>query len=283
MNLRFFTYILVSVIALISLSCRQSKYVQEGYYLLDENVLHFPEDEASNEWTENHDLLDEGEMAGLVKPSKNSGVKLFIYNRIDTTRYNKQTTRKKKKFRKKNERKTKKETKINDKRIAKARKKGKDGYKKKTKNKKTVRLGWRNWVVNQWGEGPVIVDSGKVEKSAQQLEIYLSKKGFKNAVVSDSIVYNEKKRKGVVNYYIRPGEPYRIASISFDPLPRNKTLIHEYERMIRKEGTDIEVGDLLDEENLEDERNHYSKYMKDRAYFGFTASYINFVYLISLA
>ena len=80
--------------------------------------------EAADEWDKDHELIDEGELEDLIRPETNSGFKLWIYNRIDTTRYNKQIVKKRKKYNKKIKKRKAKEDKINAKRIRKAKKKG---------------------------------------------------------------------------------------------------------------------------------------------------------------
>jgi hypothetical protein len=278
MNLRIFKYLLISLVAFAFASCRQAKYVGDGYYLLKDNEVEFEADAgAKDQWVSEHDLLDEGEIQELVRPEPNSKLKLFIYNRIDSARYQKQLVKKRKKYQKKNEKRKRKENKKNKKRIEKAKRKGKTHYKKKEKKPKTVRLGWRNWVVEHWGEAPVLLDSAKITKTKQQMEVYMSKRGFKYAEVSDTIIFNEKRRKAWVHYRISPGRPYIINSISFDEIKRNAGLKRLYERMIRKEYTDIKVGDLLDEDKLDDERDHFTKFLKDNAFYGFTKNFINFV------
>jgi hypothetical protein len=278
MNLKFFNHISVLVLLLSVVSCRQSKYVGDGYYLLKENTVVFEaEEEDKDDWIADHDILNEGEIAGLIRPEPNSKLKLFIYNRIDSTRYQKQVVRKREKFKRKNDKRKIKQDKKNDKRIANAKKKGKTHYKQKIKRPKTVRKGWRNWVVTHWGEAPVLLDTAKVTKTKQQMKIYLSQRGYKNGEVTDTIVYKEKKKKAFVEYRISSGEPYRINSITFHKTARNAGLIRLYEKMVRKEGTSIEVGNLLDEDVLEKEREHYTKFLKNNAFVGFTKNYINFI------
>ncbi|MBD3637661.1 MAG: BamA/TamA family outer membrane protein [Crocinitomicaceae bacterium] len=271
-------YLLILFFALAFASCRQAKYVPDDYYLLKENnTEYYVLSDSTGEWQDNHSQIDEGDLEDLIRPETNNGFRLWVYNRIDTGRYQKQVIRKRKKFNKKNERRQAREDRINKKRIQKARKKGKEKYKKKTIKDKAVRLGWRHWVLDHWGEPPVILDTAKISKSRQQMKVYLSKKGFKYGEVTDSITYNEKKQKASVTYYVNPGKPYIIDSIWFHKTVYNRRLIGEYEEMKRKEGTDLEVGDLLDEDKLDDERDHMTTYFKDKAFFGFTKSYINFI------
>jgi len=274
------TYFGFFLLLFVVVGCRQSKYVGENYYLLKKNDLHIAQksdDSLNIEWGESHELLDEGEIQELIRPETNSGFALFVYNRIDTVRYQKQVSRKTKKINRKNEKRQAKEDRKNKKRIAKAREKGKDEYKKKTKNKKSMRLGWRHWLITHWGEPPVVLDSAKVDKSKNQMAIYLKQRGFKYAEIKDTVVFNEKKKTATVNYYIEPNDPYIITSIKYDSTSKHRSIGNMYKRMKKEEGTLLEEGMLLDEAVLNEERSNFTKFLKDNAFFGFTKNYISYV------
>ena len=210
----------------------------EGNYLLKENELLIAStsgDSSNIDWGDSHDLLNTSDLEELIRPEVNSRFKLFIYNRIDTVRYQKQLDKKKNKVLKKNESKQNKEDKKNKKRIDKARDKGKSEYKKKTVRKKSIRYGWRHWLITHWGEVPIVLDTSKVIKSKDQMTIFLNQRGFKNAEVTDSIIYNEKKQNASVQYYVQPNDPYIITSINFDSTSAYPYVGALYERMKKEE------------------------------------------------
>lgn len=68
-------------------------------------------------------------------------------------------------------------------------------YKHKVVRKKDVKLGWREWMRSHLGQPPVLLDTFKVNKSREQIEIYLVKKGFYSGEVRDTIIYKEKNEK----------------------------------------------------------------------------------------
>jgi outer membrane translocation and assembly module TamA len=278
MNWRNSTYLLLLIIAFAFVGCHQAKYVPDGYYLLRENnAVFIGHAEEGHEMEDDHSHIDQSDFESLMKPETNGSYKLWVYNQIDSNRYKRQVLKKRKKFNRKTEKRKAKEDKINAKRISKAKKKGETHYKKKIKKEKSPRLGWRNWLIEHWGEAPVLLDTSKISKSKQQMKVYLSQRGFKSVEIHDSIEYDQEKKQAWVTYYVEPGEPYIINNISFDDAPVNKELIYEYNRMVRKEGTKLIKGDLLDEDHLEDERVHFTKFLKDNAFYGFTKKYINFV------
>lgn len=126
MNQKFLTYLFIALVSCSFVSCRQAKYVGEGNYLLKENEILFEvtnKKDDSKEWASSHDLVNEYDMSEYVRPVPNSGLKLFVYNRIDSSRYKHQVEKKTLKVKKKNAKRQAKVDKKNKKRIAKARKK----------------------------------------------------------------------------------------------------------------------------------------------------------------
>ncbi|WP_066757957.1 translocation and assembly module lipoprotein TamL [Crocinitomix algicola] len=258
--------------------CRQAKYVENGKYLLKSNEVRFKAIKKDKVvYNSDHPFISSGELTELIRPVPNRSVKLFFYNRIDTVKYNEQVDRKEAKFKKKNLKRQKREERINLKRIKKAEENGDSLYRHKVIPPKPVKLGWRDWVRTNLGQAPVTLDTFRVSKSRQQIEIYLKKKGFFNAQVSDSIIYHEKKRKASTLFTVKPGKPYRIRSIKFDSIPQNKVIYAKYKEMKKNYGKIIEAGDLLDENLLDQERERLSQYCRDEAaMLGFNKNYIGY-------
>lgn len=271
-------------------SCRQAKYVADGEYLYtvktkslpwnqEKKTIHFVtyDSDSVASFSGVDDLVYSGDLYDIVKPQPNRKMRLYFYNAIDTARMTKQVNRKSEKVHKKNDKKQQKENAINKKRNDEAKAKGKDSYYQKKVRMKKMKTGWRYWVVNKIGEEPILSDSEKVVKSNEQINIYLKKKGFYDSYVSDTTIYNEKSQKSYTRYTVYTGAPYRIGEIRFDTLPENKGFSYQYSRMVRKVGTNLHEGDLFDSDVLDIERDKYSKFMRDEAYFGFNKNYLYFV------
>jgi len=99
MNRNFIIYFFIAITGAFIFSCRQAKYVPEGDYLLKDNEIRYikKKKQSKIKYTNDHPLLDEGSMQALIRPEPNRAVKLFFYNRIDTTKHKKQVQRKKEK------------------------------------------------------------------------------------------------------------------------------------------------------------------------------------------
>jgi hypothetical protein len=282
--------LLVFLLPFVFYACRQAKYVPDGEYLYKvktkslpwnhhKKTIHFITNvsDSTLTYSGSDDLVYVGDLYSIVKPQPNRGVRLAVYNSIDSAKMNRQIERKKLKTTRINAKKTAKENSINKKRNEEAKSKGKDYFFQKKIKRKKEKTGWRFWVVNKMGEKPILSDSSKVVKTNEQINIYLKKKGFYNSYVKDTIIYNEKKKKAYPRYSVYTGVPYKIGEIKFDSLKENSGFAYQYSRMNRKKGEILRTGDLFDSDKLDIERERFSKFCRDEAYFGFNKNYIAFL------
>lgn len=279
MNRHLIKYLGFIILALLIVGCRQAKYVPTGKYLLKSNEIRYVETtkNGNTEFTNDHELLDEGSMIGLVRPTPNRPLKLFFYNRIDTTKHKEQVEKRVEKTRKKNKKRKARERRVNKKRILKAEEQGKETYRRKVVALKEPKLGWREFIRESVGQAPVLLDTAKVSKSSKQMSIYLKKKGFYYGSVADTILLNEDKKKAYVKYTVNPGKPYRINKIRFDSLTNHGTVWAQYKRFVKEEESEINPGDLLDQDVLDDERERFASYCRNQsAMFGFNKNYVGF-------
>lgn len=270
--------LLFLVFTAVFYGCRQAKYVEDGKFLLKKNEVRFEKEKKGKiKYDDSHDLISSGDVLELIRPVPNRSVKLFFYNRIDTTKHRIQVEKKEEKYRKKNKKRKEREKRINLKRIEKAESKGDSLYVHKVIPPKSPKLGWREWVRANLGQAPIALDTFKLRKSKEQVEIFLKKKGFFSATVQDSIIYYPKKQKATTLITINSGDPYRIRSIQFDTIPENTVFIKKYDEMLDNFGHILHPGDLLDEDKLDRERDRFSQYCRDEAaMLGFNKNYIGY-------
>ena len=278
--------VLVFILTLVNTSCRQAKYVPSEKYLYkvkkknifraaEKSTIHFKvETDSASEIVASHNQIVIEDLYEMLKPQPNRAFNLFVYNRIDTLKVQEQVERKKQKTLIKNNKRIDRQNEINLKRNNKAKAKGETHYFEKNIRMKKPGNGWRYWIQTSIGEPPVVMNKNKVSKSAEQLHLFLRKRGFYENEVTSTIIYNQKKQKAVPIYTITPGKPIIINSVKFDPTSTNAGLKHAYYSMLKKSDTLIFVGDLLDEDKLDLERERYSKFCRDNAYFNFSKSYI---------
>ena len=136
---------------------------------------------------------------------------------------------------------------------------------------------------NQWlrriGEAPVIYDPFMTQRSASQIELYLHNKGFYDAQVTDTVFY--KKKKALVEYYVKVGPVTRIQEVKFDDRRGRENLIAEESGLMANFRRDtvntlLEKDSSLDLDVLDDERERITKMLRERGYFNFSKNFIQF-------
>ncbi len=124
------------------------------------------------------------------------------------------------------------------------------------------------------GEAPVIYDPAMTRKSVEQLTTHLTNKGYRNALVRDSMAINGKRAE--VFYRIQFGQPYRIksfevgdSSLVADPWVL-KTLLADASASL------IKPGVRFDKDLLQDERKRVTGNLLNNGYYGFSRDYTYF-------
>ena len=134
-----------------------------------------------------------------------------------------------------------------------------------------------SWLAYTVGEPPMLLDTSKVFKAAEQMEIYLQKKGYFTARVTADIQYSDsttlgwkKRRKSNVYYRINPGEPYRYDSIEYviEDVAMRRRLDD-----LKKESL-ISTGGRFDTGVLDAERDRITTFFNNAGYYELTKDYI---------
>jgi len=280
--------VLLFLLVFLNFSCNQAKFVPNGKYLYQVNkkhilrksensTIHFKVNvDSTSQFEAAHSQIEIEELYDLLKPQPNRRFNLFMYNRVDTLKMQNQIEKKRLRILKKNNERIERQNEINRNRNEKSKREGNDYYYEKEIKLKKERKGWRYWVIENVGEAPVMMDSLKVSKTAEQINLYLKKRGFYENTVAHTVVYNSKKKKAFPLYTISPGKPITIESLAFDQNKKYAILATEYKTFLKKKDQLIYSGDLLDEDKLDEERARFSKYCRDNAFFNFSKNYIYF-------
>ncbi len=240
MNLQRKTLFILFAV-LVTVACNPARKLASDQYLLNNNKIEIDNSSVSKD-----------ELKTLVKQKPNRKIfgifrfHLWFYNLFDKEKI----ARKKAEWIKKTEKK-------NEERI----KKGK-------KPISTDKLIGREKLQNI-GEEPAILDSTLTERTRRQFEIYLFKKGFFNATVTDTTYY-KKNHQADVKYIIHCNEPYLIRKSSFssaDSIINNLLLKDTAETMIHP-------GDRYDEDEMEKERERITYDFRNQGYYFFNKQFI---------
>lgn len=128
--------------------------------------------------------------------------------------------------------------------------------------------GFKYWLRNKIGSGPVLLEDADGERMAAQLQSYLMNNGFFNADVTFEV--KEKEHIGSIVYSAYPGQPYLIRNITY-PEPNNvyTPVIEGF----RKE-TLLDSGARYDLELLQTEQKRIEDFVEDQGFYYFDDNYL---------
>jgi len=270
-------------IVIFMVSCNSTKRVESGQYLLANNGILYRPLEQNKEGKNNilNNKITEipgSEIAKLAEPPELSVSQLSSYIKqkpntkilglipLHLYEYNLPDPERTKERRViKNNRIDEKNKKIEEENKLRA-EKGKNPKPYKSKDPKAFS---GEWLMNV-GEPPVILDSGLMGASVDQLTKYLHTKGYFDGKVSDSV--HTQGKKADIFYIIRSGKSYKIVNVKYSlddsalgPLVYKDT-VHSL----------INKGDNYDEDVLKSERERITKVLKEDGYYAFSKEYINY-------
>ena len=121
------------------------------------------------------------------------------------------------------------------------------------------------------GEEPAIVDSALTVRTKKQFQLYLFRKGFFNAIVTDTIIYKKNQQANIV-FTIHCGQPYTIRNVSFSS--KDSVILDIVNADTAN--TLLRTGNNYDEDQIEMERERISLDIRNRGYYFFNKNYITF-------
>jgi hypothetical protein len=266
--------IIITAITLFSVSsCRISRNVPVGMYLLKSNAIEI-----------NKNSISKDEILAIVRQKPNQKtfgipIKLFIFNAIDSTKIVNKRLRKKKSFDLKIEQKKEKVKRINEKRLQKAIIRGDIEYDQKVLSdtifSQTLLLEKLKY---KFGQKPIVFDSILFNKSIEQIAILLKKKGYYYGEVKASLDYDNKKRNAAVTYKINTGPQFKIDSVNVVGSQVIRVIYSKFEKkQMISEGEHPLLKKAFDMDYLELFRENFSKFARDESVYKFYPSNIHFI------
>lgn len=264
--------------ALILLSCNITKKVPE-----EQTLFRSHEFDIIYPKGENVPRIDKSALAEVARIRPNRKILLTllplrVYNSIDADQVIAERRCKNARIHKRNvEKRLPREAKRNEKRIAKARKRGDSlylPYRVKLKDTLAPRKFIYEWLLYEFGEEPSLLSEGQVARSSDQIRLYLEKKGFYHATVSDTIIYKTKrnnKPQAHVKYTIETGLPHTIDSIYFEG---ENVRIHNLIRNYLARNELLKIGDAFDRDILDGLRNDLARMLRNETYYEFSPNHI---------
>lgn len=235
----------VCLSAMLLTSCNPTKRLQSDEYLLQKNEIKFKDDIKANK----------DDLSETLRQQPNRRIfgifpfYVWAYNVPNPAKFEKRNEKRRKKLEKKN---------------AKRAKKGKEPL-----ELKPFGSWWRETV----GEAPVVYDSAATRRSEKQLETYLVKHGWFDAVVESETKINQSRQRVEVIYKITGNTPYTINSLMYE-IPDSNLLAHT--KTSRATRNNLKPGDQFDIDVLETERKTLNEYFRNLGYYNFNKELIYF-------
>ena len=133
------------------------------------------------------------------------------------------------------------------------------------------------WLAYTVGEPPVLLDTVLMNKGARQMEVYLRKNGYFNAVVRAESILNEESnlfwkagKKSNVVYHVELKDLYTVNNVTWSS---EDALIKEQIRTLR-EKTLVNPGSRFRVENLDAERARITLRLSNEGFYDFIPDYV---------
>jgi outer membrane protein assembly factor BamA len=129
---------------------------------------------------------------------------------------------------------------------------------------------WVNRMLQKVGDAPVIYDEAEAVRTQHEIRQAVRNMGYLSATVDKS---DKRRRKKIrVTYTVNPGEPYRIGSVSYNV---NDSLLSSY-IYADTAATMIRVGNPLDVNVLDAERQRVTSCLTRNGYYRFNKEFIRY-------
>ena len=153
---------------------------------------------------------------------------------------------------------------------------GELSYKRKVENSKIKLEGLDKKIeygnaLMRTGNPVVLLDSSLVEKSSKNMKGYLVNHGFFDAEVDYTI--SVKSQKASISYKIEENKPYILDSVyTRVDNPEIQDLLSNF-----SSNSFIKKGQIYNQDNITEERNRLEELLKNKGYYMFSKSYVNYI------
>lgn len=233
-------------ILLLATGCAGLRNVPEGQAFLNNHAVwvHNAPDEFK---------VSESELLALAKPTPNRKILGIRFNHTVYLLVNKKRLARSEELNKiRCERK-------NEKRV----KKG-----KQPKECKTWRMFWAYTV----GEPTRLIDSASVERSANQMNIFLQKRGYFRAKSQPEYIYSKSGKDGEIVYHVYPGKPYMVRGIKY--IIEDEEMASMFPRIENQ--LSVKSGSVFNVDKLDADRERITSFFNNNGYYEFNKEFISF-------
>lgn len=129
---------------------------------------------------------------------------------------------------------------------------------------------WRMFWAYTVGEPTALLDSARMIKGAEQMNIFLQKKGYFRSNVEAEVEYNNDSTRCRVYYHVYPNMAYHFDSISYRILDPE---LAKYEPALRQMSL-ISKSKIFDVDLLNADREQVANFFNNNGYYEFNKDYI---------
>jgi len=129
---------------------------------------------------------------------------------------------------------------------------------------------WHRLWNEKIGDAPVILDSTLIERSKEEMQIYVRSKGYLTATLDDSV--SAQKRKATVHYIVNQNQPYTISQLDY-------RITDNFLRQLIMEDTAnslVKVGAVFDRIVFDAERERITERLRNMGFFSFNTNSISY-------
>jgi len=130
--------------------------------------------------------------------------------------------------------------------------------------------GFKHWLKNTIGTAPVTLGKIDIEKTELLIKNRLQNIGFFDVTVNSEVV--EKKKKASITYLVKVKKRYKLRDINY---PKSNHLL-DSQIVSAKNASLLDSAQFYSLEDLRNERNRISDYLKNRGYFFFDKNFMLF-------
>jgi outer membrane protein assembly factor BamA len=127
---------------------------------------------------------------------------------------------------------------------------------------------------NKWlrdiGEEPVVFDQYAATKSVDQIQSYVSSKGYFDGTVAETV--ETARNRSSVYYNVDITTPYTIRNVRYEIADSNLLLLYNFDSI----NSVIERAKPYDVDILQQERLRFERLVKDHGFYDFSIDYISF-------
>ncbi|MFT4663831.1 MAG: outer membrane protein insertion porin family [Polaribacter sp.] len=128
---------------------------------------------------------------------------------------------------------------------------------------------WNRWVMKTIAESPSVYNKKVADATAQSMQYYLQHKGYNDAIVTDTVKHNYRRKKSYVTYTAILNNIYQIDSVTF--LSKDSAILSIMKQY--REASFLKKGQPVSKSVFDKENDRFIKLLRNKGYANFNNSF----------